>query len=121
MILNSSLVSIIPVFEYQENSDEKTDLMGGTILSLSSTRSQDYDMCRYRLIEHFSSFLQVKPQIATQVVIRSLNSFIKSNHIVKALREGVELNDLIETFYFREKPVSFLPDMSYIWDQGGFP
>lgn len=107
------------VFEYQENSDEKTDLMGGTILSLSSTRSQDYDMCRYRLIEHFSNFLQANPQIATQVVIRSLNPFIISNHIVNALREGVELNDLIDTFDFREKPVSFLPDMSYIWDQGG--
>ena len=77
------------VFEYQEDSDEKTDLMGGAILSLTSTRSQDYDMCRYQLIEHFSSLLQVKPQIATEVVIRSLNSFIISAHIIKALREGV--------------------------------
>ena len=114
---DSEFVSLIyeTIFTYQEISDEKTDLSVGTILSLRSNRHQDYDDCQYRLIKHFPNFLQANSLVATQVVIRSLNSFIINSHIVK----GVELNDLIETFDFREKPVSFLPDMSYIWDQGG--
>ena len=118
---DSEFVSLIyeTIFTYQEISDEKTDLNAGSILSLRSNRRQDYGNCQYRLIRHFPSFLQANSPVATQVVIRSLNSFIISAHIVKALREGVELNDLIETFNFREKSTSFLPDMSYIWDQGG--
>ena len=118
---DSEFVSLIyeTIFTYQEISDEKTDLNAGSILSLRSNRRQDYGNCQYRLIRHFPSFLQANSPVATQVVIRSLNSFIISAHIVKALREGVELNDLIETFNFCEKSTSFLPDMSYIWDQGG--
>ena len=118
---DSEFVSLIyeTIFTYQEISDEETDLSVGAVLPLRSNRHQDYDNCRYRLIRHFPNFLQTNSVVATQVVIRSLNSFIINSHIVKYLKEGVELNDLIETFNFREKPTSFLPDMSYIWDQGG--
>ena len=118
---DSEFASLIyeTIFTYQEISDEKTDLGFGPIHSFTSNRHQDYGDCQYRLIRHFPNFLQANSLVATQVVIRSLNSFIINSHIVKYLKEDIELSDLIKTFNFREKPTSFLPDMSCIWDQGG--
>ena len=57
---------------------------------MTSTRRQDYSMCRYRLIKHFPGFLQAVPLPATQAVIRSLNVFIAGEYIVRYLKEGVE-------------------------------
>ncbi|MDE0556766.1 MAG: ATP-binding protein, partial [Candidatus Poribacteria bacterium] len=45
------------VFHHNESSDGKTSLSGG-VLVITSTRRQDYSMCRYRLIKHFPGFLQ---------------------------------------------------------------
>ena len=75
---DSEFVSLIyeTIFTYQEISDEETDLSVGAVLPLRSNRHQDYDNCRYRLIRHFPNFLQTNSVVATQVVIRSLNSFI---------------------------------------------
>ena len=83
---------------------------------MTSTRRQDYSMCEYRLIKHFPNFLRAAPLHATQASIRSLNVFIIREHIVRYLKEGVTLEDMIETFSFREKSAYFMEDGSYIWD-----
>ena len=103
------------VFHHNESSDAKTSLSGG-VLAMTSTRRQDYSMCRYRLIKHFPGFLPVAPLPATQAVIRSLNVFIVGEHIARYLKAGVKLEDMIETFNFRGKPAYFLEDGSCIWD-----
>ncbi|RKU12499.1 hypothetical protein C6503_17060 [Candidatus Poribacteria bacterium] len=103
------------VFHHNESSDAKTSLSGG-VLAMTSTRRQDYSMCRYRLIKHFPGFLQAAPLLATLSVIRSLNVFIVGEHIVRYLKAGVKLEDMIETFNFRGKPAYFMEDGSYIWD-----
>lgn len=103
------------VFHHNESSDAKTSLSSG-VLAMTSTRRQDYSMCRYRLIKHFRGFLQASPLSAAQSVIRSLNVFIVGEHIVRYLRAGVELEDMIEIFDFRGKPAYFMEDGSYIWD-----
>ncbi len=103
-------------FHHNESSDAKTSLSSG-VLAMTSTRRQDYSMCRYRLIKHFSGFLQAAPLSATQAVIRSLNVFIVGEHVVRYLRAGVELEDMIEIFNFRGKPAYFMEDGSYIWDE----
>ncbi|RKU21988.1 hypothetical protein C6499_20340, partial [Candidatus Poribacteria bacterium] len=105
------------VFHHNESSDTKTSLSGG-VLAMTSTRRQDYSMCRYRLIRHFPGFLQAAPLSAAQSVIRSLNVFIVGEHIVRYLRAGVKLEDMIETFNFRGKPAYFMEDGSHIWDAG---
>ena len=103
------------VFHHNESSDAKTSLSGG-VLAMTSTRRQDYSMCRYRLIKHFSDFLQATPLPATLSVIRSLNVFIVGEHIARYLKAGVKLEDTIEIFNFRGKPAYFMEDGSYIWD-----
>ena len=109
------------VFYHHENSEEKTSLVGGAVMPMTSTRRQDYSMCYYRLVKHFPNFLRSVPSHATQAVIRSLNAFIVKEHIVGYLKEGATLEDLIDTFNFREKLVYFMEDGSYIWDQREYP
>ncbi len=104
------------VFYHHETSDERTSLIGGPVLPIISTRRQDYSMCRYRLVKHFPDFLRAAPLDATQAVIRSLNVFIFTEHIVRYLKEDATLEDMIETFNFRGKPAYFVEDGSYIWD-----
>ena len=103
------------VFHHNESSDAKTSLSRG-VLAMTSTRRQDYSMCRYRLIKHFPDFLQATPLLASQSVIRSLNVFIVGEHIVRYLKAGIKLEDMIEIFNFRGKPAYFMEDGSYIWD-----
>ena len=103
------------VFHHNESSDAKTSLSRG-VLAMTSTRRQDYSMCRYRLIKHFPGFLQAVPLPSTQSVIQSLNVFIVGEHIVRYLKAGVKIEDIIEIFNFRGKPVYFMEDGSYIWD-----
>lgn len=103
------------VFHHNESSDAKTSLSGG-VLAMTSTRRQDYSMCRYRLIKHFPGFLQAAPVSAVQSVIRSLNVFIVGEHIARYLKAGVKIEDMIETFNFRGKPAYFMEDGSYMWD-----
>ena len=102
------------VFHHNESSDAKTSLSSG-VLAMTSTRRQDYSMCRYRLIKHFPGFLQATPLPAAQSVIRSLNVFIVGEYVARYLKEGVKLEDIIESFNFRGKPAYFMGDGSYIW------
>lgn len=103
------------VFHHNESSDAKTSFSSG-VLAMTSTRRQDYSMCRYRLIKHFPGFLQAVPLPSTQSVIRSLNVFIVGEHIVRYLKADVKIEDIIEIFNFRGKSVYFMEDGSYIWD-----
>ncbi len=104
------------VFRHDEYSDVKTNFGSSSVLPMTSTRRQDYRMCEYRLIKHFANFLRAAPLSATQAVIRSLNVFIIREYIVRYIKEGVALKDMIETFNFRGKTVCFMEDGSYIWD-----
>ena len=104
------------VFAHYEISDEKI-IRGGPILPMATFRHQDYRMCQYRLEEHFRNFLQTLPLIATRTVIQSLNFFIIRFHIVGYPKEDGTFEDLIETFDFGGKPVYFVEDNSYMWDE----
>ncbi len=108
------------VFIHDEISDERTSLSSGPILPLTSTRQQDYSSCQYRLIKHFSNFLQSAPLVATQAAIQSLNFFIIKKHIARHLKEGVKFEDLIQTFEFRGNRTHFVQDNSYIWDETSY-
>ena len=95
------------VFSHQFTSEGKTE-RGGFVLPITTYRSQDFDMCKYRLIKHFPDFLQAAPLPATQAAVRSLNFFIFQEHTVRT--------EDIEMFNFRGKLTHFVQDHSYIWD-----
>ena len=105
------------IFAQDETSNEPTNLGGGPIRRFTSTRHQDYSMCRYRLLKHFPNFLRVAPLSATQAAIQSLNFCIVREHIVGYHQEGVALKNLIETFNFRGKLAYFVKDGSYVWGE----
>ena len=96
------------VFYHNETSDVKTSFGSGSVLSMTSTRRQDYSMCYYRLVKHFPNFLRAAPSHATRAVIQSLNVFIVREHIVRT--------EDIKMFNFRGKSTRFVEDGSYIWD-----
>ena len=106
------------VFIHDELSNEDTR-RGGYIISFRTSRRQDYNMCEYRLIEHFPEFLQTAPSHATQAVIQSLNYFIPDFRIYRELVAENPATDLRETFNFRGKWAYFVQDQSHLWDAGG--
>lgn len=108
------------VFMYSESSEEKT-VMGTPILQLSSTRRQDYRMCYFNLKEHFPTFVETAPEVATKTAINCLTPLILNTHVIPYLREGVKLQDLVETFAFRGKQTFYIADMSSIWAQNKHP
>ena len=103
------------VFSHYETSEEKTN-MGTPVVPLSSTRRQDYHMCQYSLIKHVPKFLRIAPAFALPAIINCLHFFIIGRHIIGYLKEGVNLDELTEEFYFRGRIVKYLQDGSYIWD-----
>ena len=94
------------VFYHDEISNVKTNFGHSSVLSMTSTRRQDYSMCQYRLIKHFPNFLRAAPLHAARAVIRSLNVFIVREHSVRA--------EDIKMFNFRGKPTHFVQDHSYM-------
>ena len=111
---DSEFVGLIyrAVFTHNENSNEKTH-MAGIIVSMTSTRRQDYDMCQYQLIEHFPDFLRAAPLPATRAVIQSLNSFIIDTYTFRDTQEGMTVK---ETFNFRGKRAYSVEDIGFMWE-----
>ena len=56
-------------FGYNVSSTQETRMGGGNILPMTSNASQDYNMARYSLSQHFSSFLEEDIAAATEAVI----------------------------------------------------
>lgn len=103
------------VFGYEEVSQEKT-VMGGSIIQLTSTRRQDFQMCQFVLSKQFPAFLKKSPLSAIKTAIHSLTDYIVRKYISGYLKAGVEFDSLLEKFNFRGKEAFFIPDNSAIWD-----
>jgi hypothetical protein len=103
------------VWTHTEESNEQTRLGGSALLQLYSTRRQDLQACRYRLMEHAPNFLRDKPETATRTMIQCLNEYIIINYI-RSYRYNVE--DIREEFSFHGKTTYYIPDGSYIWSWG---
>ncbi|RLI98882.1 MAG: hypothetical protein DRP08_07730, partial [Candidatus Aenigmatarchaeota archaeon] len=107
------------VFAYEEKSEEVTH-MGGVVLSLTSTRRQDYEMCQYILIKKFPQFLKQVPFVAIETIIKVLNRYIITHEIIPYLKEGVKLEAVYKSFKFGNKICKYLPDISYVWDESEY-
>jgi hypothetical protein len=60
-------------FSYEEASEETTHISRSQLLSLLSTRRQDYDTALYRLAEHYPAFLRAAPLVAVRALITVLD------------------------------------------------
>lgn len=103
------------VFSHVETSEEKTDF-GGIVISMTSNRRQDYEMCFYNLAEQFKDFLKAHTIIATQTLLEILDKFIKKEHNIVTKKNKIK--SIKYDFSFLKGIAKYIPDYSYIWDQG---
>lgn len=108
------------VFGYEERSDAKTNI-GGPVLSLISNRRQDFESCRYSLIQEFPNFLAKAPLPAIAAGIRAVQAHAIHDHVERSLHKGKTLGDTTFSFPFRGGTAYFLHDHSAIWDESSFP
>jgi hypothetical protein len=107
------------VFSYREESEEKTQF-GGTIISFTSTRRQDFEMCNYQLVMKYDDYLKAEPRHALRAAVRSLNGFIIGRHVLPYIRESQIQEGLGEVFNFGGIEATYIQDNSYIWYQGSY-
>ncbi len=71
------------VFGWHDTSQEKTMMTDSTLISLVSTRAQDYSMIRYTLTELFPEYLEAEPEAGTRVLMRALahSSQVEGNEL----------------------------------------
>jgi len=104
------------VFSYEETSENIT-FIGRGVLTLTSTRRQDYSMCYYSLAENFSKFLNTNPLFATEAMSKAINALVKRTEISR-YSDGSKPQAV--TFPFFEITAKYLADGSNGWDQNDF-
>ena len=111
---DASLVAEIyrAAFGYVETSKESTSLGGGRILSLTSSRAQDYELALFSLAEAYRLFLELHPVEATLALI-SIAEIDKS--IVRYRDHSATQST---PFTFHGMQAQLVGDHSYVWDQG---
>ena len=107
------------VFSHEETSDIETGF-GTPILPLRSTRRQDFSMCQYHLIRHYSAFLEADANAAARAALRALNEYVPRQHVVPFLNPGFSINDITEGFAFRGRTAFYVQDLSYSWEAAGY-
>jgi hypothetical protein len=122
MRLDPALVGRIyeRVFGYVETSDAKTN-MGGPILALISNRRQDFESCRYALLQDFPKFLAEAPREAIRSGLRAVQAHVVQAHVIRSLRAGKSLEDVTKPFAFRGGTAWLVHDGSAIWDESSYP
>jgi hypothetical protein len=98
------------VFGYEEKSQEMTVMRGG-ILSLTSTKKQDYEGCYYLLDQKFPNFLNQNPIYATKAMIEAVNIIVKRKELSRWKKKGYS----IQRFQFFDIKAKYLADGSSIW------
>ena len=102
-------------FTHEEQSEDKTSF-GTPVLPFVSTRRQDYSMCQYTLIQHFEAFLDFSFISAARAAVCSLNNLIIQKHVTRYPNHN--LDELTDTFPFRDLTATYISDFSYIWESG---
>lgn len=94
-------------FTFDEKSTEATAMGPGRILSLTSTRRQDYDHARWQLGETFPKFLEKAPSSAIQALA-----------VLLVKPDGHRSEAPEETFAINGSVARIKTDASSIWDAG---
>jgi hypothetical protein len=103
-------------FEYQEGSEETTQLGGGAALSLRSTRKQDFSTALYVLQAAFPVFLETAPEQAATAAVEAVNAEIGREKPLKPSSESDQPTTF--DFVFAQKRRMYRADYSEIWDSG---
>lgn len=100
------------LFAHEETSDESVPMWDSQIMSLRSTRRQDYESAIYQLGENFGQFSELAPVEATGAVIAAVEAVVARLATVPideiddhAIQVGGVVGRLAE-------------DLSHVWDEG---
>ncbi len=95
------------LFDYDLTDETTTSLGDSQILSLRSTRRQDYSIARYALAEAFPAFLARNPVGAIEAMVAAVEA--------QAAREtGADLNTVTEVATI-DGPFPLVADRSFVW------
>lgn len=100
----------LKIFDHQEESTEETSMGGTVIMNLRSNRKQDFEMCHYRLVEYFPTFIRVAPEIALKAGIEIVN-----NYVIKDKQRLTADQPEFKMVSINQIHASFLPDYSSMW------
>jgi hypothetical protein len=104
------------IFEFDESSQEKTQMGGGVILSLTSTRAQDFSGARYAIQRMFPAFIEASPVHAATAAVQSVNAEVSRERPTSGDREEAASEF---AFIFSGARANYRSDYSEIWDSGG--
>ncbi|WP_143100742.1 NACHT domain-containing protein [Spirosoma endophyticum] len=96
------------IFGHRETSSEKTQMGPSVVMNFTSNRSQDFDMCYFRLEQFFPTFIASSPEIAAITGIEIVNETIFENQVHSDYKQGF-------TFDYQGVSCTFYPDYSAIW------
>jgi hypothetical protein len=99
-------------FAHKETSDETTSMGGGVVLTLTSTRRQDFSSALYGLQAGFNRFLDVAPVHASSAATRSVEAEIEREKPI------APDDQKIFQFSYDDVEANYLSDHSEIWDSG---
>ena len=105
------------VFSHVETSEAQTNL-GTPVLPLTSTRRQDFSMCQYHLIQHYTAFLAADATAAARAAVGALNEYVVGRHVQQFLNPGFTIDDVTQRFALRNRTALYVRDLSYSWDAG---
>jgi KaiC/GvpD/RAD55 family RecA-like ATPase len=101
------------IFSHSEHSKEATQLGGGTVLVLTSTKSQDYSMAYYILGVRYPQLVTRDISSAALAAIRSISAQVKREHRTRSRTRHYSAR-----LKYAEAVSRFTADGSEIWDQG---
>jgi hypothetical protein len=95
--------------------DEKTNISGSAILSLTSNRRQDYQSSWYQLETAAPALLQSFPREGTRAVARALAGYVRRER-----QSFAGENQSPKSFDLSGSQASFIEDGSHYWYRGGY-
>lgn len=100
-------------FRYMEASDASTTIGSSAILSMTSTRRQDYNMGLHMLEEVYPTFLIEAPISATRALIAVLDAYVAQQYPHWG-------DEPAESFDFDGRQAHIRTDYSSIWDERAY-
>lgn len=102
------------IFGHTELSDKRTEMQASVLMTFSSNRQQDFNMCYYRLEMHFPLLVAKEPSLAIQIALP-----IVASRIIQRKLLPFEGNIAIELESFAYGPfeISYFQDRSVVWGE----
>jgi hypothetical protein len=100
----------VSAFTFRQESKDQTSLGDSQIVSLLSTKAQDYGLALYGFSERFRAFLTASPADAAYVLVAALDFYVRTE------RRGGSKDIPDRVFEFDGRPARIRADYSEIWD-----